>query len=92
MVGSAIITGASSDIGRAIAVSLASRDLKLYLWGRDAGRLAGTADACREAGADSVTEIQLDVRDSQAVRQTARLISEAPEPLKAVVWAAGTFQ
>jgi NADP-dependent 3-hydroxy acid dehydrogenase YdfG len=92
MEGSAVITGASSDIGRAIAVSLAALNLKVHLWGRDADRITATADACRKAGASSVTETLLDVRNSQAVREAARAIVDGPESLKAVVWAAGTFQ
>jgi NADP-dependent 3-hydroxy acid dehydrogenase YdfG len=89
---SAVIAGASSDIGRAIAVSLAARNLKIHLWGRDADRLAETASSCREAGASSVVESVLDVRDSTAVRETAGIIADGHESLKTVVWAAGTFQ
>lgn len=92
MEGSAVITGASSDIGRAIAVSLAALILKVHLWGRDPDRITATADACRKAGANSVTETLLDVRNSQAVRAAASAIVDGPESLKAVVWAADTFQ
>jgi NADP-dependent 3-hydroxy acid dehydrogenase YdfG len=87
-----VVAGASSDIGRAIAVLLTSRGMSVYLWGRDVDRLAVTADACRVAGAPSVLEVVLDVRDNKAVREAASMIITGCDSLEAAVWAAGTFQ
>ncbi len=57
---SILITGASGGIGAALALAYARPGVRLALTGRDQTRLAGVAGACREAGAESRTEV-LDV-------------------------------
>jgi short-subunit dehydrogenase len=59
------ITGASSGIGRALALACARPGATLHLAGRNDARLAETAAACRAAGA-TVREALLDVRDTAA--------------------------
>lgn len=61
------ITGASSGIGRGLALSLARPGARLHLAGRDAARLAAVAAEARAAGA-AVFETILDVRDAAACR------------------------
>ncbi len=60
------ITGASSGLGRALAVALAAPDAVLYLSGRDPKRLAETGLLVRARGAVAI-ETVLDVRDAAAV-------------------------
>jgi short-subunit dehydrogenase len=48
------ITGASSGIGRALAIELAGRQAKLVLAARDASRLDDAAAACMSLGAEAL--------------------------------------
>ncbi|WP_347400929.1 SDR family NAD(P)-dependent oxidoreductase [Roseicella aquatilis] len=61
-----LVTGASSGIGRALALACAGPGVTLHLGGRDAGRLAGTAAACAAAGAAARPQM-VDVRDREAM-------------------------
>src|SRR5450631_1338637 len=63
---SILITGASSGIGRALALAYARRGVTLALIGRDGERLEDTAAAARAQGAE-VSLGQLDVRDQDAM-------------------------
>jgi short-subunit dehydrogenase len=56
------ITGASSGIGRALALRYADEGARLTLLGRDANRLEGVAGECREKGALAETAV-VDVQD-----------------------------
>ncbi len=69
-----LITGASSGIGRALALAYAQDGADLVLLGRDAGRLDAAASACRAAGAVNVETHVADVRDREAM---ARVVTEA---------------
>lgn len=64
----ALVTGASSGIGRATALVLAEHGLGLVLTGRSRASLEPVAAECRAAGAE-VSVVEADVRDSEAVRQ-----------------------
>lgn len=85
----ALVVGASSDIGRATAVALAPTHPDLVLWGRDPDRLAAAGAAVEAAGARARTA-RVDVTDAAAVR-SAVADATATGPLRCVVWAAGTF-
>ena len=65
---SVLITGASSGIGRALALAYAQPGIFLSLTGRDRERLAGTASVARAQGA-VVAAKPLDVRDQRAMAQ-----------------------
>jgi short-subunit dehydrogenase len=63
---SLVITGASSGLGAGLAEAYAAPGVQLALIGRDAGRLAVVAEACRARGAGVETAV-LDIRDREAI-------------------------
>jgi len=67
-VGSAVVTGAGSGIGRAIAVGLARRGLDVSLWGRTESSLCETAATVGGAGVRS-SIVLVDVSDESQVRR-----------------------
>ena len=65
----ALITGASSGLGAAIALEMASRGWKLAIGARRADRLAETAEKVRAQGAAAVYAGDLDVADDASVER-----------------------
>jgi NAD(P)-dependent dehydrogenase (short-subunit alcohol dehydrogenase family) len=63
----ALITGASSGIGRATAVRLARRGARLVLVARGRSALEETAEELRAAGAGAVTVCPADILDEEAI-------------------------
>ncbi|HEY8461399.1 MAG TPA: SDR family oxidoreductase [Blastocatellia bacterium] len=63
----AVVTGASSGIGRAAALALAERGLRLALLARSESVLSGVADEARGRGASDAAYFICDVRDESAV-------------------------
>jgi short-subunit dehydrogenase len=80
----ALITGASSGIGAALAEVLARPGVTLHLSGRDVARLEAVAETCRKRGG-AVNTAVLDVRDADAMADWIR----AAGPLDLVVANAG---
>jgi short-subunit dehydrogenase len=70
-----VITGASSGIGRALALELAAQHAKLVLAARDEERLADVAAACRQGGAETLV-VPTDVTVQE---QCGNLIARALE-------------
>ena len=62
----ALITGASAGIGRALAVALAAPRVTLHLGGRDAARLDEVAALCRARGAEAICHV-VTVDDADAM-------------------------
>lgn len=62
---SIFITGASSGLGKALAIAYANNGIQLFLCGRNEDRLNKTADLCRQKGANVHTFI-FDVSDQTA--------------------------
>lgn len=84
---SILITGASSGIGRALALGFAQSDIRLSLIGRNAERLSEVAAAAAARGAQVVTA-RLDVRDRAAMREWIEK-ADAAQPFDLVVANAG---
>jgi short-subunit dehydrogenase len=78
--GTAVVTGAASGIGEALAHALAARGSALVLLDRDAPRLEEVAAAVRRAAPErSVHTMVVDLEDDAATRATgARLAAEHP--------------
>lgn len=72
----AIITGTSRGIGRATALSLARRGARLVAITRDAEDRSGLVDACREAGAPSVSIVPLDLNELASVERVGNEIAQ----------------
>jgi NAD(P)-dependent dehydrogenase (short-subunit alcohol dehydrogenase family) len=74
----ALVTGATSGLGRAIAFALAERDLRILVHGRDARRTAGIVEELRARGADAAPYLA-DLASLAHVRALAqRVVSEEP--------------
>lgn len=74
-----IVTGASSGIGRSIAVELGAAGADLWLVGRDAGELAATAAMIRDAGGPDALCVSMDLRQRGPLAELiARVAAEHP--------------
>jgi short-subunit dehydrogenase len=84
----ALITGASSGIGEAIALALAAEGAQLELVARDRERLQQVADRCRALGAQVHTHIA-DVADEAQVQRVADAVHARHAALDILVNNAG---
>lgn len=82
-----LITGASSGIGKALAMNYAVAGRRLALQGRDPERLEAVAEDCRKTGADVSADI-VDVTDRDAMATWIQAADDA-SPLDLVVANAG---
>lgn len=84
----ALVTGADGDIGRAVAVDLATEGATLLLTGMDADGLAATVDAVAAAGAGHLVagEVVADLSDAAEID---RLAGVAAGRVDVLVHAAG---
>jgi len=86
--GHALVVGASSDIGGAVAHRLLDRGWTVTGWGRSEERLAAAAG--RSGG--RMTTDRVDVTDDAAVAAALEALDRRlVDPLRVVVWAAGLF-
>lgn len=85
-----IITGASSGIGRALALRYARPDAVLGLLGRNAARLESVADECRKLGA-TVHAATVDVRDRVELKSWIDAFDEAT-PVDLLIANAGVME
>lgn len=83
-----LITGASSGIGRELALHYATRGVILSLTGRDAARLAETVAECSARGARQVAQALLDITEAEALSHWL-LERDAATPVDTLIAAAG---
>ena len=83
----AIVTGASSGIGRAVARGLLAMGTRVALVGRDQMRLEETAD-----GHSEHLLLTCDVRDDNQVRATVTRVEQAWDGVDLLVNSAGLYQ
>ncbi|MFP3941142.1 MAG: SDR family oxidoreductase [Thermoanaerobaculia bacterium] len=87
--GPAVISGAGSGIGRAVAVALGRRGYPLALLGRREGPLRETVEAALEGSRGEGLALPCDVRDWGAVEEAGRRVLDTYGTPDAVVPAAG---
>jgi NAD(P)-dependent dehydrogenase (short-subunit alcohol dehydrogenase family) len=85
----AIVTGASSGIGRAIAQRLGKNGMELWLVARSAAGLEETASAIRQSGGGATHCAPLDLREAGALAQLVERVGETHPHLFALVNNAG---
>lgn len=84
----AVVTGASRGIGRAIALRLAEAGAEVALWARDAAALRLVASEI-SAARGKARAIVVDVTDSEAVNRAADLVRATMPPVRTLVNNAG---
>ena len=84
---SIFITGASSGIGKALAISYANPQNRLFLCGRNKERLYDVAATCKELGAEVYTYL-FDVTDAFAAQESV-LNAESVAPIDLLIANAG---
>lgn len=87
----ALVTGASSGIGRALAVELGRRRGRVALLGRDAGRLSAAREECMAAGATAAEAFAIDLSDHFAIEGIVRDVeTRLARPVDIAIHAAGS--
>jgi NADP-dependent 3-hydroxy acid dehydrogenase YdfG len=86
----AVVTGASSGIGRAIALELSRHGLSLCLIGRDSNRLAKTVAAARQYS--KAEGFQLDLTVEQNINPLIRYLHKTSNRVDVLVHSAGIIR
>lgn len=86
-----VVTGASSGIGRELAVQLAESGRKIWLIGRNASRLEMVAEQVRQKGAEAIC-VQLDICDLDEVEKFLNIEFPGNCPIDEVYLAAAVTQ
>ncbi|MGW8434566.1 SDR family oxidoreductase [Nocardiopsis sp. NPDC055879] len=80
----ALVTAASSGLGRAMALALAAEGVKVAVTGRDSERLRATVDACRATGVEAVG-IEWDLAEHGRAREVAERVAADLGPVDILV-------
>ncbi|WP_431869232.1 SDR family oxidoreductase [Nocardiopsis eucommiae] len=80
----ALVTAASSGLGRAMAVALAAEGVRVAVTGRDKERLDSTVEACRAHGVDAVGVVW-DLADHGRAGEVAAHVVDALGPVDILV-------
>jgi NADP-dependent 3-hydroxy acid dehydrogenase YdfG len=86
----AVVTGAGSGVGRAVAIALAKQGWKIAITGRRADALRETAQMARQHQSDDWVVCPCDIGDLAAVEKLAALVFKKFGAVEALVNAAGT--
>jgi len=86
----AVISGASSGIGAAVAVRLAACGVGIFLVGRDAQRLEGVAGRVRAQGAD-VHIVRADLTQGEDLDRLQSTVEETVGAVEILIHSAGTI-
>src|ERR1041384_5769437 len=86
----ALVTGASSGIGQAIALKLASHGVNLCLVGRNEARLRDVRDRARK-WSDVVEDLSVDLSELDSLDQVVNLIEGQFKTLDIIVHSAGVI-
>jgi NADP-dependent 3-hydroxy acid dehydrogenase YdfG len=89
--GVAVITGAGSGIGRAIALALAARSMPCCLVGKTLSKLQDVAQLANAVGVEAIP-IALDVRDPGAGAMLAERLTFLERPIELLVHSAGVMR
>jgi short-subunit dehydrogenase len=87
----AVVTGASSGVGRAVALALAERRARLWLVGRDEERLEEAAEEARSRGAE-VEAHRADLTVDEDIQGLAQRVEREAGRVDVLVHSAAVIQ
>jgi NADP-dependent 3-hydroxy acid dehydrogenase YdfG len=87
----AVVTGASSGVGRAIAIALCEEGASVCLVGRDPERLESSTEAARARGGRALA-VRTELTSDQAIRELAARVDDELGRVDILVHAAGIIE
>lgn len=87
----AVVTGASQGIGRAVAKALHSSGVNLYLIGRSAVRLRGVAAECNRANVSTPVSVEADLSKPADIVKAASSLKESHNGLDILINCGGIY-